>query len=122
MLVMYHRYCSVLLWGIAILIVSVMCMYSVDGTTEDRYLDSRTQDFHIDLAMIADEEAEDEEESIQMKALRVPTQPSADEIQQHNIAHCPFRSWCRACVAGRGRSLAHRNMDYEDSHIYLLCQ
>ena len=37
-----------------------------------------------------------------------PEQPTAAEVQEHEISgHEPCRSWCRACVAGRGRADAH---------------
>ena len=37
-----------------------------------------------------------------------PEQPTAAEVQEHEISgHEPYRSWCRACVAGRGRPDAH---------------
>ena len=37
-----------------------------------------------------------------------PEQPTAPEAQEHEIiGHEPYRSWCRACVAGRGRADAH---------------
>ena len=68
----------------------------------------------VDLGMIADGEDRTEmEESVQLKALRSPTQPSAEEVQLHNVTHCPYRSWCRACVAGKGKSLAHKDEGYE---------
>eukprot|EP00973_Karenia_brevis_P013564 1841932-Karenia_brevis.AAC.1 len=38
---------------------------------------------------------------------RSPEQPTRDEVEQHNSHHEPYRSWCPACVAGRGRSFAH---------------
>ena len=37
-----------------------------------------------------------------------PEQPTAAEAQEHEISgHEPYRSWCRACGAGRGRADAH---------------
>ena len=41
-------------------------------------------------------------------ARAVPVGPTRQEREDHNAAgHVPYRSWCRACVAGRGRSDAH---------------
>ena len=35
-------------------------------------------------------------------------QPTAAEVQEHEISgHDPYRSWCRACISGRGRADAH---------------
>ena len=37
--------------------------------------------------------------------------PSQSVVDDHNIDHCPYRSWCRHCVEGRGREMAHRSVD-----------
>ena len=37
--------------------------------------------------------------------------PSEAEVEAHNVSHLPFRSWCSACVRGRGLSLGHRRVD-----------
>ena len=29
--------------------------------------------------------------------------PSETEVREHNLAHFPYRGWCRHCVEGRGR-------------------
>ena len=36
-----------------------------------------------------------------------PYAPSRQERAEHNIAHCPFRSWCAHCVAGKCKSTPH---------------
>ena len=49
-----------------------------------------------------------EEESGQARRERikkVPKPPNATEQRIHRATHCPFRSWCPKCVAGR----AHRS-------------
>ena len=33
--------------------------------------------------------------------------PSEEDIALHNLTHIPFRIWCPACLAGRGRSHTH---------------
>ena len=43
-------------------------------------------------------------------ALR-PENPTAEERATHYLTHCPYRSWCRACVLGRGRDRHHRRID-----------
>ena len=37
--------------------------------------------------------------------------PSNEEIRVHRITHCPFRSWCPKCVAGRGHQGPHLKSD-----------
>ena len=40
-----------------------------------------------------------------IRARAVPVGPTRQERDDHDAAgHVPYRSWCRACVAGRGRS------------------
>ena len=38
------------------------------------------------------------------KKLQEPKMPTRTEIEEHNLTHLPYRSWCRHCVRGRGRS------------------
>ena len=42
------------------------------------------------------------------RALPSPMEPTPDEVAEHNICHLPHRSWCRHCIAGRGRANQHR--------------
>ena len=37
-----------------------------------------------------------------------PRLPSRQEVQEHELTHIPYRSWCAHCVRGAGRSDAHR--------------
>ena len=42
------------------------------------------------------------------RPLPQPRLPSRQEVQEHELTHIPFRSWCAHCVRGAGRSDAHR--------------
>ena len=44
----------------------------------------------------------------EVRPLPSPVLPDQATIDRHNIDHYPYRSWCRACVSGRGRALPHR--------------
>ena len=44
-----------------------------------------------------------------LKKAKNPKLPSADEVEEHNRTHIPYRSWCQWCVAGRGRGDQHRS-------------
>ena len=46
-------------------------------------------------------------EAFPIRVKKAPTEPTAEERAEHEILHEPYRSWCRACVAGRGRSDGH---------------
>ena len=44
------------------------------------------------------------------KALPIPPRPTQKEIEEYEISHLPFRTWCEACVKGRARSQHHRQV------------
>ena len=54
-----------------------------------------------------------EEEEVE-DGVRRPTtkrramEPTAAEIEEHNITHLPYRNWCPVCVKARGKEDAHR--------------
>jgi hypothetical protein len=52
---------------------------------------------------------EEEEESGERKVKKVqnPVRPRAEDVEEHEMTHLPFRSWCRHCVRGRGEELGH---------------
>ena len=49
-------------------------------------------------------------EEIEKIAQSTPLKPSAQEVDEHNVTHLPYRSWCNHCVRGRGRALAHQRV------------
>ena len=62
-----------------------------------------------------DSEAEDEG-----RAPRVatdPGRPTQREIDEHNVLHWPFRSWCPHCVRGKGVSSPHRTTDDKEDRL-----
>ena len=38
---------------------------------------------------------------------------SSEEIARHETTHCPFRSWCPACVAASAKEDPHRQRSRE---------
>ena len=60
---------------------------------------------------IGDELVEAEEETAPRDSLPNPELPSQSEIDDHNVDHCPYRSWCPHCVEGRAREMAHKLQD-----------
>ena len=44
----------------------------------------------------------------QPRGERLPKQPTADEIAEHELTHVPFKEWCSYCVSCRSRRDAHR--------------
>ena len=39
----------------------------------------------------------------------VPVLPSEAEVEQHELTHLPFRSWCRHCVRAKGKESPHHD-------------
>ena len=52
-------------------------------------------------------EDENQQESLKRQYLPDPKLPSAKEVEEHNIDHYPYRSWCRFGVEGRSRGERH---------------
>ena len=76
----------------------------------------KNQNREINVGEEADGDGEEiidaPEEEVDVKRtlpnLEMPTQ---SEIDHHRESHCPYRSWCDACVEGRGREKAHKTID-----------
>ena len=57
-----------------------------------------------------------EEESVKIPKLKKPHEPSQEEIDEHDLSHIPFRSWCPSCVRGRALNDSHQHLCAEDEH------
>ena len=42
------------------------------------------------------------------KLTKTPVTPSQQEVEDHNVNHLPFRSWCKHCVRGKSKAHPHR--------------
>ena len=51
------------------------------------------------------------EEGVTAKPVSQPERPSRREVQEHELTHIPFRSWCVHCMRGAGRANPHRAKD-----------
>ena len=78
-----------------------------------------------------DEDMEDEETrfangSAQVRNIRDPGQPTANENKEHITTHRPYRSWCKFSVTGRGVNSPHRRSDAQEDwegvpHVSMDC-
>ena len=59
----------------------------------------------------------DNEDEVKVVVAKNPELPSQEEIDRHNVTHMPYRSWCRHCIMGRGRSAPHKKLDAEKQHV-----
>ena len=67
-----------------------------------------------------DDEAEKASHEAQVpKTARSPHQPSQREVEEHEVTHCPPRSWCEHCVGGQSRDEPHRLVkgEFADSSV-----
>jgi hypothetical protein len=64
---------------------------------------------------VSDGEAED---AAPKRSAADPGRPSQLEVEEHEVDHCPFRSWCEECVKGRGAGEPHRTVTGERTAIF----
>ena len=43
-----------------------------------------------------------------------PRLPSQREVDEHNLTHLPYRSWCPICIQAKGKEMDHRRDDGKD--------
>ena len=82
-----------------------------ENETEEEKIDRDLQKIEARLKEIEGEEKrerEEEEQGRQPATRRTPAEPTRKEIEEHELTHTPFRSWCPQCVQGRGRQNAHK--------------
>ena len=47
------------------------------------------------------------EEAEVPRMMKAPGTPSQKEVEEHELTHCPFRSWCDHCVKGQAKDGRH---------------
>ena len=60
---------------------------------------------------------EQEEEHQKARAIASPEVPSRREVEDHNLTHIPFRSWCNHCQRWRGRRKTHKRKPNEGEGV-----
>ena len=66
-------------------------------------------DSTIEIGDESKEIEEEDEEIVAARFRRLQAEPTREEIEEHNIDHARFRSWCPHCVRGRAKSFPHRH-------------
>ena len=61
----------------------------------------------------------DETEAGKRETIRLPApyKPSQDEVDDHDLTHLPYRSWCKHCIRGRGKETSHFAQGEEDRTV-----
>jgi hypothetical protein len=70
----------------------------------------------MDEMVNAEEDVEEEMKEHgrrEVQKMNDPKMPSKEEVEKHNMSHLPYRSWCRHCVRGKGKELAHKKANRE---------
>ena len=70
--------------------------------TESKWTRTRRR---AEMRRMGDEEQQ--EEHLKASAIASLHLPSRREVEEHNLTHIPFRSWCNHCLRGRGRRRRH---------------
>ena len=63
---------------------------------------------------VEDEETRFDGGSAQVRNIRDPGQPTANEYKEHVATPRPYRSWCEFCVMARGVNSPHRRSDAQE--------
>ena len=76
---------------------------------EEKVVEVLLEGTSVEIAQVDDElvEVEDTFELCQPCVASSPYAPSRQERAEHNVTHCPFRSWCKHCVAGQAKNSPH---------------
>ena len=106
---------------------STVPLCPVDGAPGDQEQEERQEAVVRAGGAAAPEHGEDVgdlEQQARERPVRVlrkrPEQPTAAEVQEQEISgHEPYRSWCQACVAGRGRAGARSQIQRVRGNPYL---
>ena len=61
------------------------------------------------------------EESMEVKAVTVPSRPTQEEVDKHCLNHVVYRNWCEFCVKRRGKEVPHKSGKETEVQIPVLC-
>ena len=64
-----------------------------------------------------DRENEEQSEEYRVRMRRTEAVPSAREVEEHNVEHAMFRSWCPHCVKGRGEAFKHPRVGGREQEV-----
>ena len=74
-----------------------------EGETECQVCDDG-----LSQEMATEDEGEEGRTPVELKT---PLKVSKAEREEHELTHCGFRAWCKYCVKGRGKNMAHHRSD-----------
>ena len=60
-------------------------------------------------------------EQTSSRSLSSPVKPTERMVEDHNVSHIPFRSWCAHCVRGQAKSIGHVRHNKQEEQIPTVC-
>ena len=97
------------------------CEERVTDTVRPKCEEVDCGDVELAGGIVAETEVGDNSEDEGRRAPRKvaePRMPTHAEIQEHNITHLPYRSWCIHCVRGRGEQAGHRRQEARPENAF----
>ena len=65
------------------------------------------------------QQLKEEDEKKKVRVVEKPREPTADEVQEHELHHANFEPWCKVCLEGQGKERAHRRQQ-EDPRKHII--
>ena len=62
---------------------------------------------NVNIESDVESEREEPEEARRVIVRSVESRPKQEEVDEHNVNHIPFRSWCMHCVKGKANNQSH---------------
>ena len=103
--------------------VSPSCLNPMGSRGETDGTEARVRDQGTGGAVEGDGGIEPggEERASGIKVIPDVSQPTQEELEEHNATHAQYRSWCPHCVRGRGQASHHRAKDKKYNGIPEIC-
>ena len=60
------------------------------------------------------------DEARRPKFEKLKSQPSKEEVEEHELTHMPYRSWCAHCIRGKAEAGPHRAEEHDDEEVPLV--
>ena len=84
----------------------------LESEGDENRVESAEQEGEGAQELKADEDIGEEEAQPQRVATS-PRLPSVREREEHELTHCPFRSWCEHCTKGQKKDFPHKKVTGE---------
>ena len=84
------------------------------SAVDEEVTEEATEEVEEKEIKVEEREEEEGKEARRPNTLRDPGAPTPREIEEHNVCHIPYRSWCPSCVSGKARDKPHRSVEQDE--------